>query len=136
MLRLSARGVCTLTNARSRSSTTTRRRTAEAYNDHLPSLPRARVERVGRRWPYTIHKCEECTKEFYLPAHLGCPADADLEWQPLLLRFRLWELDQCIGFLLETSQVGEQERLRYAVWHDEETARIAEMDSAQSKGDT
>ena len=82
-----------------------------------------RAERVGRRWPYTIHKCEECTKEFYLPAHLGCPADADLEWQPLLLRFRLWELDQCIGFLLETSQVGEQERLRYAVWHDEETAR-------------
>jgi hypothetical protein len=98
-------------------------------------LCRGRAERAGRQWPYPNFQCEHCRKEFYLPAHLGCPADADLERQPLLLRYRLWELDRCMEFLLETDQIMEQERLLYTQWRAEELAHIEAMNADQRHED-
>ena len=92
-------------------------------------LCRGAAVETGHRPPFTAYRCAQCQHTFYLPAYLGYPAGQPCADPPVQLRARLWALEDCMAFLLETGQVGRVEREQYRLWQAREQAQLAALAS-------
>jgi hypothetical protein len=90
----------------------------------LCPLCRGAAQPDSHRWPYTVYGCQDCGRRYYLPSHLSLPVAepvaASVDEMAIRRRQLLWELDDCVTFLLQTCQIGDADCDAYRTWRREE----------------